>query len=695
MRSLALGLALAALLGVWATPAMGDTVPLPPDAATGSSASFALLGVACPSAGSCVAVGYYLDTSSFREGLIETENNGVWTASKVNLTQLPAGARDPILDSVTCSAAGSCVAVGDYGDAGAHQQGLIETYSAGTWTASTLSLAGLPSTATDPVVAATSVACADAQDCVGVGRYYDGSSDQQGMIFTLRGGTWTAQELSLSGLEPYADPFVQLPQVSCPSAGNCVAVGSYEDAAQIRQGLTATEVGGVWFSDRLDLSRLPGNPTGASLSSVSCPSAGSCSALGSDITSAGDQPATVSQTGSLWAPAAALALPTNGAAQGGDGSSISCASPGDCTALGVYADPSLYSSGAEFSETNGSWTQALETGVPAGAAADPQLVLRSVACVSAGNCVGVGNYQATDGNDDALIVRQSSGAFTTASSELTTTHTVNDNGNEQSDVACAADGYCVAVGYTLDAHSLNTAGFLLAAPAAVQAPTASVAGNQATVSWSAPSADGGIALSGYALKANDLTSPARGGQTLAVGASIRSATFASLDPGDSYTFTISATGPLGAGIAATTPRVAVVAAAATPPDTTSAPAPAPPTKTQLLASLARLLAPTGTTSRIRSLRRSHAYTFTYEPLESGRVTVRWYEITGRGKHRKLHLVASGSATTHATGAVKVHVKLTALGRRLVRSAKRLRLSATVTFTGGGMTVSRTHTFALH
>jgi hypothetical protein len=57
--------------------------------------------------------------------------------------------------------------------------------------------------------------------------------------------------------------------------------------------------------------------------------------------------------------------------------------------------------------------------------------------------------------------------------------------------------------------------------------------------------------------------------------------------------------------------------------------------------------------------------------------------------------ASGSVVTMGTTAVKVKVRLTAYGRHVVKSARKLRLSATVTFTSGGGTVTRTHTFTLH
>ena len=115
--------------GTW-TPV---AVPLPADATPGSSTSF--ISVSCPATGACVAAASYFDTSGSEQGLIETSAGTTWAATEA---PLPANAGpDPnaALGGVTCPAPGSCVAVGSYTDATGAQEGVVDTLSAGTWSA--------------------------------------------------------------------------------------------------------------------------------------------------------------------------------------------------------------------------------------------------------------------------------------------------------------------------------------------------------------------------------------------------------------------------------------------------------------------------------------------------------------------------------------------------------------------------------
>jgi Fibronectin type III domain len=695
-------LAVMALCAATTTPAAADTVPLPSGAAVGSSSSYSLSSTACPAAGDCVAVGYYADSSGDQQGLIETESAGVWTATEVNASQLSSVAANPDLSlvSVACASAGNCVATGYYTDASTNQQGLIETESGGTWTAATIQLTNLPSVSATPSVNMSSVACPDAQDCVAVGTYSDASGDQQALIYSQSGGAWTANGADLGALETDSDPDASLSQVSCAAAGNCVAVGSYQDAAGSSEGLIDTESNGTWVADQADLSHLvgvDGMAPGAELVGVSCPTQGACAAVGSYNDASGDQLAMVlSETGSVWAPATELQAPANfddtalGSRYAAP-TAISCASAGNCTVVAVYNLPGA-TEGFELTATGGSWGSGQQTALPADAGTNPELWLRSVACVSAGHCVAVGNYEDSAGEDETLIAAQSGGNWTTASSPLEASY--DDNNFDRSGVACTAAGYCVVAGHVRDSSTGNDTAFVLAAPAVAGAPSASVSGTQATVSWSAPIDNGGLPLTGYTVTASDLSASARGGQSVTTTASTLSAAFSGLAPGDSYTFTVSATNPLGSGIAATSASVEVpMAQTSTPP--APAPAPASSIRKELLASLSRLLAPTGAPSRLEHLRTMHGYTFSYRPLESGTVSVRWYELTGTGKHRKRHLAGSGTARTRGTTTVNVRVKLNALGRRLVKSSRRLRLTAVVTFVSGRLSVTRTHAFVLH
>src|ERR1700722_13835083 len=43
-----------------------------------------------------------------------------------------------------------------------------------------------------------------------------------------------------------SEPGAVVNSISCPSSGNCTAIGSYQDASGETQGLLATESGGRW-----------------------------------------------------------------------------------------------------------------------------------------------------------------------------------------------------------------------------------------------------------------------------------------------------------------------------------------------------------------------------------------------------------------------------------------------------------------
>jgi FG-GAP repeat len=112
---------------------------------------------------------------------------------------------------------------------------------------------------------------------------------------------------------------------------------------------------------------------------------------------------------------------------------------------------------------------------------------------------------------------------------------------------------------------------------------------------------------------------------------------------------------------------------------------------QLMASLAPQLVPSGKGAKIASLLKSGGVALPFTALEAGTVTVQWYLVPHGAKlatKAKPILVASGKLTFSGTGTGKIKLKLTVAGKRLLKHAKRLKLTAKGTFTStGGMIVS--------
>jgi hypothetical protein len=109
---------------------------------------------------------------------------------------------------------------------------------------------------------------------------------------------------------------------------------------------------------------------------------------------------------------------------------------------------------------------------------------------------------------------------------------------------------------------------------------------------------------------------------------------------------------------------------------------------QIAALLSQQLAPTGKAAKIGALLKGGGFLLPFKALEAGTVSVGWYQVPSgaklakKGKAKPV-LIASGKLTFPAAGTGKLTVKLTAAGKRLLKHAKRLKLTAKGTFTPSG------------
>jgi hypothetical protein len=123
-----------------------------------------------------------------------------------------------------------------------------------------------------------------------------------------------------AGATPSADPNgVFLSSVSCASAGNCGAVGAYSDALGNEQGWLLTESGSVWGSGVE--ARPPSSSAGAFVNSVSCGSAGNCTAVGGyeDLDTGETEAMLLTESDGVWAAGARAPLPGNAGTGDGGG----------------------------------------------------------------------------------------------------------------------------------------------------------------------------------------------------------------------------------------------------------------------------------------------------------------------------------------------------------------------------------------
>jgi hypothetical protein len=271
--------------------------------------------VACESSTSCVAVGSYTDATTASHGAIETETSGSWQEQDA---PVPSGQSSVSLGAVTCPASGDCVAVGEAvmhpTPTTSQTSPLVEVQGGSGWTALNVSA---PSGST--IAYLSSVSCPAVGTCAAVGRYYLASSAAfMPLIVWLSGGALSESTPSLpanggtygAGSARYD---TGLWSVSCTSTTSCVAVGMYADTSHEPWGLIESGSGTSWTAREAPQ---PSNAAAeasqsAWLHSVSCPSAGTCYAVGDymDNTPAW-APLVESLSGGSWT-ATSAAVPSN------------------------------------------------------------------------------------------------------------------------------------------------------------------------------------------------------------------------------------------------------------------------------------------------------------------------------------------------------------------------------------------------
>jgi len=370
--------------------------PLPSNASSSSQETF-LEAPVCSSEDECIAVGEYSDANGNSQGLIEALSGGTWTSSEA---PVPADAsssnQDADLTGLACSAAGSCIAVGSYNDINGNEQGLIETLSGGSWTASEAPAPA--STWSNPYIGLQSPVCATAGSCTAVGEYTDASGETEGLIETLSDGTWTPIEAPLPANASYDSNGAGLATLACPAATWCIAVGSYSDLNNNTQGLIETLSGGTWTASEAPQ---PANAATSdqytALYSSTCAAVGSCVTTGFyNYNNGNDDGLIETLSGGVWTPTE-TPLPPN--ASTGNQSpflySLSCPAASSCTGVGTYTDNNGDSQGLIETLSGATWTPA-EAPLPANDADNTYASLSGVTCPAGGSCMAVGSYVVGD-----------------------------------------------------------------------------------------------------------------------------------------------------------------------------------------------------------------------------------------------------------------------------------------------------------
>jgi hypothetical protein len=239
--------------------------------------------------------------------------------------------------------------------------------------------------------------------------------------------------------------------MSCAASGDCSAGGDYADASGNNLPFVVGEAGGTWGS-AIEVPGFAALPSAASgvVESVSCSSPGNCAASGvfSDA-AALSSPFVVSETGGTWGQAievpGAAALNPGGLS---DGEHVSCVPghAGDCAVVGYYEDGSQHLQAFVAGETGGTWGQAIE--VPGTAALNTGGLASAdqVSCPAPGRCTLGGKYTNSQQQQIPYVASERNGTWGTARTVPGITGLASGEFAGVEGLACASAGNCSATG---------------------------------------------------------------------------------------------------------------------------------------------------------------------------------------------------------------------------------------------------------
>jgi hypothetical protein len=262
------------------------------------------------------------------------------------------------------------------------------------------------------------VSCPTTSQCVGGGYYTSSTGIATPMVATMAGSAWgrgKAVVLPATSADP--DHEGQITGISCPAKNDCTAVGfNIEDVGGGSYGKDAfavSESHGAWGP--IHFVQLPhgaARATVATLTGVSCASAGNCEAVGYfAVTGENLVPMAVQQVHGSWRPASEIRIPANAETAPGDYvalDAVSCPKVGSCVGVGSYVSAAGRFEGLTAVESGGHWQRAREATLLATAAPNIVSGLLSVSCSSRTSCLAVGGYATSNGSVSAAI----SDAFT-------------------------------------------------------------------------------------------------------------------------------------------------------------------------------------------------------------------------------------------------------------------------------------------
>lgn len=577
-RTVVVSLLLALLVGVspMASPIAGAASPpgtfsspsmLPNLVALGATTFSQVQAVSCTGDGDCVAVGIYGGDRS--QGFIDVETNSVWAPAMDLPGAASLGVTGSGFTSLSCSSTGNCAAGGFYNtaqfSAGSYLAFVVDEVN-GVWQSAEMA-PGTASLAPGSQAQVVTISCPSDGNC-SLGGFVSNSNDQAvAFVADQVDGTWqSATPLTDVDLSGYTNPQATISSISCTSAGNCVAGGygwsgldRYQD--QIGgAGFIVTEDAGVW-SAPVALSGIV-TTSGSNLSqinTVSCPTSTDC-VIGGTYYDGHEYQAFVASDldGTLGSTIEVPGTAALNAFSEAQVVAASCTASDACTIAGTYSGTAGNGLSQTFVDSEVAGTWGTAVQIPEETSdLEAATQLTSLSCSSPGNCV-VGGWIGDGGQLEAPYVDEQSGGEWSTLQRVAGEDTQNAQASSLPGAACVPDGSCELGGY-IQGMTGWYAIVVAYGPASSPAP-------QAPSNVVAAPGDASAAVT-WTAPSSDGDSPitsytataSPGGEACTWTTGPLTCTVSGLSNGEPYTFTVTATNGEGTG-PASTPTSAVTPA---------------------------------------------------------------------------------------------------------------------------------------
>ncbi len=380
-----------------------------------------LSAVSCTSSSACTAVGKKRPESAQAgtQTLAERWNGSSWSTQA---TPNPVPYDQSLLEDTSCLSSTSCVAVGNDEYRGT---AFVQTWNGSEW----------------KVLTTVQGSSFNGISCSGNACLITGSSGSKGLTWKLGkiGGNWGPFS-QLTTPTPEGVSTVTLEDVACSAETVCTAVGHHYSDAPL---YTHVPLAMRWNGTSWTIQTTP-NPSGGEgdmgkLLAVSCPSATSCTAVGSR-TSSGTQTFSERWNGTSWS---IVSVPKPAGSVEGRLEDVSCATTSACMAVGWFKESTNIATprkGLSVSWNGSAWST-VATAVPGGA--ENGVTLTGISCTAANACTAVGRT----GGVSPAFPSESTLAEVWNGSAWAVQTTVNPlTYSGLSAVSCTSSSACTAVG---------------------------------------------------------------------------------------------------------------------------------------------------------------------------------------------------------------------------------------------------------